>query len=121
MDYVREENELSDIYNAADLFVTPSLQDNLPNTIMEALACGLPCVGFNVGGIPEMIEHKVNGYVSEYKSAADLANGIHWTLQEATYDNLRKAAVEKVEKCYSEQIVAEKYIQIYDSMTNKNR
>ena len=121
MNYVREENELSDIYNVADLYITPSLQDNLPNTIMEALACGLPCVGFNVGGIPEMIEHKVNGYVSEYKSASDLANGIHWTLQEATYDNLRKAAVEKVEKCYSEQIVAEKYIQIYDSMTNKNR
>lgn len=121
MSYIIEENELSDIYNAADLFITPSLQDNLPNTIMEALACGLPCVGFNIGGIPEMIEHKINGYVSEYKSAADLANGIHWTLQEATYDNLRKAAVEKVEKCYSEQIVAEKYIQIYDSMTNKNR
>jgi glycosyltransferase involved in cell wall biosynthesis len=121
MNYVREENELSDIYNAADLFVTPSLQDNLPNTIMEALACGLPCVGFNVGGIPEMIEHKVNGYVSEYKSAYDLANGIHWTLCEAVYGNLRKAAVEKIEKCYSEQVVTEKYIQIYDSMTNKNR
>ena len=115
------ENELSDIYNAADIFITPSLQDNLPNTIMEALACGLPCVGFNVGGIPEMIEHKVNGYVSEYKSATDLAKGIHWTLQEAAYDNLRKAAVEKVEKCYSEQTVTERYIQIYNSMTNKNR
>ena len=121
MSYIREENELSDIYNAADIFITPSLQDNLPNTIMEALACGLPCVGFNVGGIPEMIEHKVNGYVSEYKSATDLAKGIHWTLQEAAYDNLRKAAVEKVEKCYSEQTVTERYIQIYNSMTNKNR
>ena len=121
LNYIDNEKKIVDIYNAVDVFVTPSLEENLPNTIMEALACGLPCVGFNVGGIPEMIEHKVNGYVSEYKSAADLANGIHWTLQEATYDNLRKAAVEKVEKCYSEQIVAEKYIQIYDSMTNKNR
>ena len=121
LDYVSDEKKIVDIYNAVDTYVTPSLEENLPNTIMEAMSCGLPCVGFHTGGIPEMIEHKINGYVSEYKSAADLANGIHWTLQEATYDNLRKAAVEKVEKCYSEQIVAEKYIQIYDSMTKKNR
>ena len=48
--------ELVDIYNAVNLYVTPSLQDNLPNTIVEAMACGIPCVGFNVGGIPQMID-----------------------------------------------------------------
>ena len=121
MNYIKGEKELSDIYNAADLFVTPSLQDNLPNTIMEALACGLPCVGFNVGGIPEMIGHKTNGYVSEYKSATDLAKGIHWALKEAKYDELKKASIEKVKKSYSDRIVVEKYMQIYNRLTNKNR
>lgn len=84
MNYVSNEKELVDIYNAVDLYVTPSLQDNLPNTIVEAMACGIPCVGFNVGGIPQMIDHLHNGYVAQYKSADDLANGICWTLTEET-------------------------------------
>lgn len=66
----------------------PSLEDNLPNTIMEALACGIPCVGFSVGGIPEMIEHTVNGYVAASQDATDLASGIHWVLEEADYQKL---------------------------------
>ena len=121
MNYVQDENELSDIYNAADVYVTPSLQDNLPNTVMEALACGLPCVGFNVGGIPEMIEHRVNGYVSEYKSAKDLANGVSWVLQEARYGELEKMSLEKVRKCYSGEVVVERYLQIYNGLVGKNR
>lgn len=69
MNYVSNEKELVDIYNAVDLYVTPSLQDNLPNTIVEAMACGIPCIGFNVGGIPQMIDHLHNGYVAEYQSS----------------------------------------------------
>ena len=53
--FVSNEHQLVDIYNSVDLFVTPSLEENLPNMIMEAMSCGIPCVGFNVGGIPEMI------------------------------------------------------------------
>ena len=53
LDFVSNEHQLVNIYNAVDLFVTPSLEENLPNMIMEAMACGIPCVGFNVGGIPE--------------------------------------------------------------------
>ena len=43
------------------------------------------CVGFNVGGIPEMIDHLHNGYVAQYKSSEDFANGIYWTLTEPDY------------------------------------
>ena len=76
------------IYNAANLFVLPSISENLPNTIMEALACGIPCLGFRIGGIPEMIDHERNGYVAAAKDAEDLSAGLHYLLDLADPDQL---------------------------------
>ena len=112
--YVNNEEQITDVYNAADVFVLPSLSENLPNTIMEAMACGIPCVGFKVGGIPEEIDHQKNGYVAAYRDAEDLARGIHWVLQEADYEALSKSAVTKVSRSYSQQSVALKYTEVYN-------
>ncbi|NDV63729.1 glycosyltransferase family 4 protein [Bacteroides sp. 224] len=120
MDYVSNEHKLVDIYNSVDMYVTPSLEDNLPNTIMEAMACGVPCVGFNVGGIPEMIDHLHNGYVAKYKSAEDFANGIYWILSEGNYPVLSEQASRKVVSSYSERIIAKKYIDIYNKLTGSH-
>jgi glycosyltransferase involved in cell wall biosynthesis len=111
--YVNDTKRIVDIYNAADLFVLPSLSENLPNTIMEAMACGVPCVGFKVGGIPEEIDHLKNGYVAEYKNADDLARGIRWILDEANLQELSAHAIGKVASTYSQQRVALKYIEVY--------
>ena len=120
LDYISHEKELVNVYNAVDLYVTPSLEENLPNTIMEAMACGIPCVGFNVGGIPEMIDHLHNGYVADYKSAEDFANGIHWTLSESEYQSLSEEARRKVTSSYSESTIAKKYIEVYNKMIGNN-
>lgn len=112
--YVDDEKKIVDVYNAADVFVLPSLSENLPNTIMEAMACGLPCVGFNVGGIPEMIDHRKNGYVAIYKDANDLARGIRWVLFESDYESLSRQAIQKVCQTYSQQSVALRYIEVYN-------
>ena len=120
LDYISNEKELVNVYNAVDLYVTPSLEENLPNTIMEAMACGIPCVGFNVGGIPEMIDHLHNGYVAEYKSAEDFANGIHWTLSESEYQSLSEEARRKVTSSYSENTIAKKYIEVYNKIIDHN-
>ena len=120
LNFVSNEHQLVNIYNAVDIFVTPSLEENLPNTIMEAMACGIPCVGFNVGGIPEMIDHLHNGYVAQYKSSEDFANGIYWTLTEPDYPSLSEQACRKAISNYSESVVAKKYIDLYNKVTGRN-
>lgn len=112
--YISDPQQIVNLYNSSDVFVLPSLEDNLPNTLMEAMACGVPCVGFRVGGIPEEIDHQKNGYVAQYRDAADLARGIRWVLCEADYDTLSRNAVTKVAHSYSQQSVALRYTELYN-------
>lgn len=111
--YVSDDHQIVDIYNAVDMFVLPSLSENLPNTIMEAMACGVPSVGFNVGGIPEEIDHKKNGYVAAYRDAEDLARGIRWVL-EADAEALSAHCLRKVAQNYSPSAVAMRYTEVYN-------
>ena len=119
LDYISEEEEMGDLYRAVDLFVTPSLEENLPNTIMEAMACGTPCVGFEIGGVPEMIDHLTNGYVARYRDAEDLAKGIDFVLGNEHYDKLSQAAAEKATTTWNEDHVVEQYIKLYKTLLHK--
>ena len=103
--------DMPSVYAAADVFVTPSLEDNLPNTIAEAMSVGTPCVGFRTGGIPEMIAHLRTGYVAAQRDAADLARGIDYVLTHS----LRDAAAHQAAHDYSESRITEQYIKIYES------
>lgn len=120
MGYISDAHRMADVYRAADAFVLPSLSENLPNTIMEAMACGTPCIAFRVGGIPEEIDHKANGYIAEYKDSADLTRGLHWMLTQADSEALSHAAVKKVTQQYSQHTVAMRYIEIYNRLTGKD-
>ena len=114
--YVSDPKRIVQVYNAADVFVLPSLEDNLPNTLMEAMACGVPCVGFRTGGIPEMIDHRENGYVADFQQSADLARGIFYVLAEADGAALSRQCLHKVAHSYSQQSVARQYIDIYNQL-----
>ena len=114
--YVNDPQRIVQVYNAADVFVLPSLEENLPNVLMEAMACAVPCVGFRVGGIPEMIDHQENGYVAAFRQADDLARGIRYVLWEADYDLLSKNCLKKVAQHYSQQSVANRYLHIYNKV-----
>ncbi len=100
-------------YQSAAMFITPSLEENLPNTIMEAMACGTPCLGFQVGGIPEMIDHQTNGYVAQKLDAADLCQGITYILPHS-YE-LGLEARKKVISQYEASIIAQKHLQFYQT------
>ena len=111
--YVSDRLRIVRIYRAASMFVLPSLSENLPNTIMEAMACGIPCLGFRVGGIPEEIDHRKNGYVADYRSVDDLSRGIDWLLNEADAKALSAEAVKKVRHNYATRQVMVRYIEVY--------
>jgi glycosyltransferase involved in cell wall biosynthesis len=113
---INNEQDIIELYNASDIFVLPSLEDNLPNTIMESMACGTPVVAFNSGGIPEMIDHQINGYLAEYKSVGDLKDGILKLLQNQNLNKLSENAIQKVSTHYSQIVVANKYKKIYQSL-----
>ena len=108
--YIESEQSMAALYAAADVFVTPSLEDNLPNTIAEAMSCGTPCVGFRIGGIPEMIHHQQDGYVARYRDAKDLEEGIRYVL---AHPELGEAAVQYASETYDEARVAQLYMAEY--------
>lgn len=114
---LNNEQEIVNAYNAADIYIAPSLEDNLPNTIMEAMACGIPVVAFNVGGIPDMVDNGINGFLAQLKSSEELAKSIELILSD---EELRKSfsltAREKVIKNFDQKIIAEKYFEVYKSL-----
>jgi len=114
--YINNEQRIVAAYRAADVFVLPSLSENLPNTIMEAMACGVPCVAFRIGGIPEEIDHLQTGYVAEYRKSEDLAQGLWWMLKQADKEALQQACVKKVAHCWSQQSVAKRYLEVYEDI-----
>ncbi len=106
---------LATLYAASDLFVIPSLEDNLPNTVMESLACGTPVAGFRTGGIPEMAGHLQEGFIADQKDISGLSKGIEWVLDlpVGEYENLRRRAREKVGREYQNSVVASRYLNLY--------
>lgn len=103
------------VYNAADIFVIPSLQDNLPNTIMESLACGTPVVGYATGGIPEMIVHQDNGYLCPPKSIDELAAGMLWVFNHPNKEHLQNNARNFVVSHYQHSVIAAQYTTAYQN------
>ena len=119
---LKDENTIAQVYAAADVFIAPSLQDNLPNTVMESLACGTPCVAFNIGGMPDMIEHQQNGYLAKPFDVEDLARGIAWILEASNSEDCKLGhyAREKVEREFKLEIQARRYLSLYENITNPN-
>lgn len=115
--FLTDEIRIRNLYSAVDLFVTPSLEENLPNTIMEAMACECPVVGFEVGGIPEMIDHEATGYVARYRSSDDFCEGMHLTLS----GNRALAGVnarKKADQLYADFRVGDRYRTLYQQVLN---
>lgn len=114
-----DEASLRLVYSAANLFALPSRQDNLPNTGLEALACGTPVVGFSIGGMPDIVENLKNGYLAKENDYADLANGIKWSLEENNELNLSRNSREFVLRNFNYPYIAKRYRDVYEKVLAK--
>jgi glycosyltransferase involved in cell wall biosynthesis len=114
MGTLADDLSLALLYSAVDVFVAPSTQENLSNTVMEALACGTPCVAFDLGGMPDMIEHERNGWLARSLDASDLATGIRWVLENTSRHQLLSVrAREKTVQEFELRAVAHRYRSLY--------
>ncbi len=110
---LHDEVSLPFMYNVADVMIVPSLQENLANSIVESLSCGVPVVAFDIGGNKDMIEHRENGYLAKMGDARDMAQGIEWVLANKEYDQLVFRARDKVLSTFKSSLVAKLYISLY--------
>jgi glycosyltransferase involved in cell wall biosynthesis len=111
---VSDEETLAELYAAADVFVAPSRQENLPSMAMETMACGVPCVAFDAGGFPDLIEHQGSGWLAPPYDAAELARGVAWVLA----DPLRRRTLgergrRRAEATFEQGMVARRYAALY--------
>jgi glycosyltransferase involved in cell wall biosynthesis len=104
-------NSILTYYQTSDIYVTTAIEDNLPTTVMEALSCGLPCLGFRVGGIPELIDHEKNGFIlntGDVKALTDLLLN-----PEIDWMELGLAARQKAKDTYDTQVVLDQIVEEY--------
>lgn len=110
---VESEERMAMLYSAADVVVAPSLEDNLPNVVLEALACGTPVVAFAAGGIPDAIDHERNGWLAAVGDAEDLAAGIAWVLQDVQrHSDLCRNARGKAISEFDLAVCAQRYLNL---------
>ena len=109
------------IYAAADVMAVPSRLDNLPNTAIEAHACGIPVVAFNIGGLPDIVEHQQSGWLAPAFDTDSLAQGMTWILQDpARWLQLSSHARQLVEQRFAPEVVVRQYLDVYQTAVTRH-
>lgn len=117
---LRDEISMALVYAAADVFVAPSMEENLANTVLESLSCGTPVVAFDIGGMPDMIEHEKSGYLVEPFDTGQLARGIRWVVENRQrWQRLSEAARNSVVSSFTLKHSASRYIDLYQELLEK--
>ncbi|MFK7892338.1 MAG: glycosyltransferase [Granulosicoccus sp.] len=115
--HVKDREEMACVYSAADFFVTPAIEDNLPNTVLESLCCGTPVIAFNIGGMPDMIEHGKNGILCDAVDGLKLAESIQMALN---IDFNKEGISREARSRYSPENQAQAYLDIYQRTVQNN-
>lgn len=114
---VKDDHLLAILYSAADLFVHPALADNLPNGVLESLACGTPVVAFDVGGVEEAVRPMETGYLARHKDGDDLSAGIKCLLDDPDLRRrLRARCREVAEAEYDMALQTQRFEALYETV-----
>lgn len=106
--------KMADMYSQMDILIYPSLADNLPGVVAEALACEVPVLAFDIGGVSDLVKHKENGYLVERGSVEGLLKGLQW-IKENNQDNcLGKAGRRHIMELMDPDTIVKKHIEIYE-------
>lgn len=116
---INDERLMSAVYSSADVFVIPSLMDNLPNTVIESLLCGTPVIGFPIGGIPDMIQHNENGFLTKEVNVSSLADTINMFLHEPNSFNSEKIRENAILK-YSLNVQVKNYMDLFENIAKES-
>jgi glycosyltransferase involved in cell wall biosynthesis len=119
--FIDNDRILSWVYSAADVYVIPTLDDNLPNTVIESMSCGTPVVGFNTGGVPDMVRDGISGFLVPKRDAAALRQAIVKLLEDSVARasmsaNCRRIALEE----YDLKLQAQRYLALYESLISRH-
>ena len=116
--FLQDNQALSTLYSAADVFIAPSRMEAFGKTLVESMACRTPVVCFDATGPRDIIEHKVNGYKAKPFDSYDLANGIHWVLEQNKSDflSLCSSAENRARTLFDSQVIAEQYKSLYEEI-----
>jgi glycosyltransferase involved in cell wall biosynthesis len=115
--YLSDERKLATSYQAADVFVCPSIEDAGPMMIPEAMLCGTPVVAFDSGGAPDVVVSRRTGYLARQGDAADLAHGIRQVLESPESVRLGEAAMRAARELHEPQLVAGRYAALVEELT----
>jgi len=120
--YLDADEKISAAYNSADIFMLPSLEDNLPNTVLEAMGCGTPVVAFDVGGVSDMVENGVMGQLVPLGDTEQMGQAIlSLIFDKDKRDAMRKECCLRIEGEYALHIQAQRYLELYEELFNKDK
>jgi len=111
--FINNDLDIINCYNAADFFVIPSIEDNLPNTVVESLACGTPVLGFNIGGIPDMVINNKSGLLAAPGNEKEFIRNIESFIDMNDYASFSKNGRAIIEEKFSEEFFLKQIISIY--------
>jgi glycosyltransferase involved in cell wall biosynthesis len=117
---VDSEAGLATVYSAADVLIAPFLEDNLPNVVLEAIACGTPVAAFAAGGIQDAVDHEINGFLSPVGNDGELARGVSRLLDRAADPGLRDLVRSSAESKFDLVQCSRRYARLFEDVANSS-